>query len=346
VSEKQAKQETKPQFDENDIRPDALMAGQAERFAADVKRLVRHKADFVAVPCPACGERESRYEFEKMGIDYVTCLRCETMYVTPRPRPEHLNEYYSTSENYKYWNKYIFPASEDVRREKIFRPRVRRLLEYCQRFGVATEGLLEVGPGFGTFCEELGREKVFKRIIAVEPTPDLAATCRQRGVTVIEKPIEAVDPAADLQPVDVVASFECIEHLFRPGDFLANCGRFLRPRGLLLLTCPNGRGFDVVALGKHSDTVDAEHLNYFNPKSLSLLVEKHGFEVLEVSTPGVLDADIVRKRALRGDLDLKAQPFLKQVLSDEWERLGGPFQDFLVQQRLSTHMWLVARRKS
>ena len=25
-----------------------------------------------------------------------------------------------TSENYRYWNKYIFPASEAVRREKIF----------------------------------------------------------------------------------------------------------------------------------------------------------------------------------------------------------------------------------
>jgi 2-polyprenyl-3-methyl-5-hydroxy-6-metoxy-1,4-benzoquinol methylase len=333
------------EFKENDIRPDALMAGQAERFAADVKRMVRHKPDFVAVPCPACGDHESRYAFQKMDIDYVTCARCETMYVTPRPRPEHLREYYSTSENYRYWNKYIFPASEAVRREKIFRPRVRRLVELCQRFGVVTEGLLEVGAGFGTFCEELRREGIFRRIIAVEPTPDLAATCRERGLQVLEKPIEEIDPA-DFDPVDVVVSFECIEHLFQPADFLRSCGRLLRPGGLLLLSCPNGKGFDVVALGKASDTVDAEHLNYFNPKSLALLVGAHGFEVLEVSTPGVLDADIVRKRALRGELNLEAHPFLKQVLVEEWERLGGPFQEFLVQQRLSTHMWLVARRRS
>jgi 2-polyprenyl-3-methyl-5-hydroxy-6-metoxy-1,4-benzoquinol methylase len=330
-------------FRETDIRPDALMAGQADRFAADVRRLVRHKPDFVVVGCPACGGSASRAEFEKMGIDYRSCTNCETMFVSPRPRPEHLREYYVTSENYKYWNAHIFPASEAVRREKIFRPRVKRLLEMCRRHGIEAGTLLEVGAGFGTFCQELATEGVFSNIVAVEPTPDLAATCRQRGLTVLEKPIEEVD-ARDLPAADVVASFECIEHLFNPGDFLRGCGRLLRPGGLLFLTCPNGKGFDVVALGAASDTVDAEHLNYFNPRSLPMLVQSCGLEVLEVTTPGVLDAEIVRKRTLNGALDLKSQPFLKQVLIDEWERLGGAFQEFLVGNCLSTHMWLVARR--
>ena len=75
------------EFKENDIRPDALMAGQAERFAADVKRMVRHKPDFVAVPCPACGDREHRYDFEKMGLDYVTCVRCEPCMFRPARAP-------------------------------------------------------------------------------------------------------------------------------------------------------------------------------------------------------------------------------------------------------------------
>jgi hypothetical protein len=32
------------------------------------------------------------------------------------------------------------------------------------------------------------------------------------------------------------------------------------------------------------------------------------------------------------------------VLVEEWERLGWPFQMFLAEQGLSSHMWLAARR--
>ena len=39
--------------------------------------------------------------------------------------------------------------------------------------------LVEVGPGFGTFAA-LAREE-FERVVAIEPTPELAAACRERG---------------------------------------------------------------------------------------------------------------------------------------------------------------------
>jgi 2-polyprenyl-3-methyl-5-hydroxy-6-metoxy-1,4-benzoquinol methylase len=83
---------------------------------------------------------------------------------------------------------------------------------------------------------------------------------------VVDKPIETVREG-ELPQADVIASFETIEHLFDPAGFLHACHRLLRPGGLLVLTCPNGQGFDVLVLGDRSDTVDAEHLNYFNPPS-------------------------------------------------------------------------------
>jgi hypothetical protein len=84
-------------------------------------------------------------------------------------------------------------------------------------------------------------------------------------------------------------------------------------------------------------------LNYFNPDSLAGMLERQGLEVLEAFTPGRLDADLVRARALAGDFDLSTQPFLKRVLIDEWEEFGQIFQDFLVQNGLSSNMWVVAR---
>ncbi len=327
---------------ETEIRPEHLMEEQAKRFQSDVARILERRGEFVRVPCPACGCEQSRSAFQKYEFDYVVCSNCETMYVSPRPTPAVLEMYYSSSENYAYWNKHIFPASEAVRREKIFRPRAQRVGEICERYDVRTGLLVEVGAGFGTFCEELRSLRIFNRLVAIEPTPSLAETCRQRGLEVIESPIERVD-FGDLN-ADVVVSFEVMEHLFSPVEYVRQCARLLVPGGLFLATCPNIRGFDMAALGAMSTAVDPEHLNYFHPGSLSHLVESCGLTVLEVQTPGKLDAELVRKKALAGEFDLSRQPFLKQVLLDEWTRLGDAFQEFLVANRLSSHMWLVARR--
>ena len=329
-------------FRESEIRPDHLMGGQAEAAAADADWLMQHNGSFVIVPCPACGSQTESEAFRKSGLSYKVCLCCGTMYINPRPGPELLEEYYARSEGYRYWNDYIFPASEGARRDKIFRPRARRIADICHRNNIDNGVLLEVGAGFGTFCEEVLRLGTFRRVIAVEPVPDLAETCRRKGLEVIEEPIEQVRLGQGT--VDVIASFEVIEHLFSPRDFFRKCADILLPGGLLVVTCPSARGFDVVVLQGLTSTVGAEHLNYFHPASLSHLVGECGFETLEAITPGKLDAELVRKAILLGDLDVSSQPFLEQILVGEWERVGGSFQRFLSDNLLSSHMWLVARK--
>ena len=252
---------------ETDIRPDRLRAEQGFRLAADIARLRRRYRQFVCVPCPACGGTKARLQLKKYGCTYVSCTICSTMYMNPRPTPAILEWYYRTSENYRFWNTHIFPASERARRKNIFRPRARRLLRICRALDVKRRTLVEVGAGFGTFCEEVHRLKAFSRVIAIEPTPSLAKTCRRKGLEVIERPIERVRlPAGG---IDVVAAFEVIEHLFSPRTFIRSCARMLLPGGLLVLSCPNVKGFDVVVLQGQSDTVDVEHF----------ALERVGFQV-------------------------------------------------------------------
>ncbi|BAY60650.1 type 11 methyltransferase [Calothrix brevissima NIES-22] len=330
-------------FKEADIRPEELMKGQAERLAADIQRLLKHKQNFINVACPACTSTNHKQIYEKNGIQFVICQSCDTVYANPRPRPEHLEEYYQNSENYSYWNKYIFPASELVRREKIFQPRVQKVLEICQKFSIPTNTILEVGAGFGIFCEEMQKTGIFQRVIGVEPTPDLAQTCRDRGIAIIEKPIELV--AFDNDSVDVIVNFEVIEHLFAPREFVTKCYDLLRNSGIFILTCPNVKGFDILTLGDKSSAVDNEHINLFNINSLARLLESCGFEVIEKNTPGKLDAELVRNKILSGEFDVSNNPFLKLILIEEWESKGEAFQNFLSANNLSSNMLLVARKQ-
>lgn len=330
------------QLSEKELCPEDLLAGQEAAFARDIARLHQRISEFVETHCPACGGSRSVPAFEKFGFAFRTCDACATIFMSPRPSPAVMAGYYANSENYAYWAKHIFPASEASRREKIHRPWFERVVNYCDRFGINKGTLLEVGPGFGTFAELATTSGTFSRVIAIEPTPEMAAACRVRGVNVIEKRIE--DVAGDVGQADVLVSFEVIEHLFDPSEFIAQCAELIRPGGLLVLSCPNGQGFDIALLGTSALAVDAEHVNLFNPDSLSHLLGRFGFQVLEASTPGRLDAELVRDAALKGEIDLAGNPFLRKVLLDDWDRLGWPFQQFLAANGLSSHMWIAARR--
>ena len=336
--------QTVNRFAENDIRPRDLIEGQRIAVLSDVGRMLSRCGEFVSVPCPACEFAETKGAFQKYGLNFVTCNSCGTMYINPRPSPEVLEWFYRESENYAYWNLNIFPASEKSRREKIFLPRVDKVLALCMKYGLQRDSLLEVGAAYGTFCEEMKTRGHFRRIIAVEPTPDLAKTCRDKGIETIETPVEKLIIQPD-SLFDVIVSFEVIEHLFSPKALLQNCEKMLNNNGLLVISCPNSQGFDFIVLGSLCDAIDHEHLNYFNTTSLALLIRSCGFEILEIQTPGMLDAELVRKKILNGEYDISQQHFLKKLLIDDWEKHGKGFQKYLSDSCLSSHLWMVARKK-
>ena len=330
-------------FQENDIRPVDLEAGKLDALNADLERLSKHKHEFVRVACPACGGDEGVFEFEKYGFTFDKCPQCRTAYMNPRATPEILADFYGQSVLYEYWNRHIFPASRSVRMERIFRPRVQRIIDLCGQLNMNPGVLVEVGSAAGMFCEEVQASGAFKRIIGIEPSASQAATCRSMGIEIIESTLEQIDGLDT--PADIVASFETIEHVYSPRDFLRRCYDLLSPGGLLVLTCPNYEGFDIMTLGVMSGSLDAEHINMFNPTALKGLIESLDFEVLDISTPGELDSELVRNKVLEGSFSLEEQPFLRKVLIEDWASLGRQFQEYLRLQRFSSHMWLAARRK-
>ena len=159
---------------EQELCPPELLGEQEAAFARDIARLQARRAEFAAVPCPACGSAERAPAFEKHTFSYQRCVGCGTIYMSPRPSEKVMADYYANSENYAYWAKHIFPASEASRREKIHKPWHARIAGYCESYGVPRGTLVEVGPGFGTFCSVAIEAGVFGKVVAIEPTPQLA----------------------------------------------------------------------------------------------------------------------------------------------------------------------------
>lgn len=329
-------------FSENDIRPHKLADGLKEAVQQDVEYLQSKKSQFIKVSCPACGADDCFFAFSKYGFDFVQCHKCQTVYMSPRATEEILKDYYAHSSVYAYWNAHIFPSSEAVRREKIVKPRVQKILEICNKNNISTDCLLEIGAGFGTFSEEMQATNQFKKVIALEPNASSAESCRSRGLEVIENSIENVKSLPS-RP-NVVVLFEVLEHLFSPRDFILQVKKLIDSGSIMVITCPNYYGFDISTLGTISDNIDFEHVNLFNPDSIKILFELCGFKILESFTPGKLDADIVRNKIIAGDFDISHNLFLKNILIDKWDELGQNFQNFIRENKLSSHMWVVAQK--
>ena len=330
-------------FTEDDIRPANLDAGKMKALYDDLDRLRNNLKSFVKVDCPACGSSKKKFEFNKYDFNFVKCKECKTVYMNPRATKEILNEFYSNSIQYEYWNKYIFPASRKMRMKRIFRPRVEKIIDICKAKNIKKDLIVEIGSASGMFTEELKLNGNFKRIIGIEPGKAQAETSKSVGVEIIESTLENLTSLDE--KANILCSFETIEHVFSPKLFLQKCYEIMGSNSLLILTCPNYEGFDISEMGVNSESLDAEHINLFNPNSIKILLEDNGFTINEITTPGNLDAEIVRKNILNKKLNISSNKFLEKVLIDEWEKLGDPFQEFLKNNCLSSHMWISAIKK-
>jgi 2-polyprenyl-3-methyl-5-hydroxy-6-metoxy-1,4-benzoquinol methylase len=326
---------------EDEIRPKRFDVEKKAALDRDLAWLTARTRDFVVVNCPACGSVDSKPAFTKYGFRFVQCAACRTAYMSPRATQKTLGEFYANSALYEFWNAHIFPATREIRQAKIFRPRVDKIVRLCRQSEEKKGVLVDVGAANGAFCEEAVKSGCFLRVIAVEPSRPLAETCREIGLETIQAPLEDISSLRGA--ADVVTSFETIEHVFSPVEFVGKCRQLLKVDGILVLSCPNYEGFDIQALGVLSESLDAEHVNLLNPSSLILLVESLGFEVIECSTPGELDVELVHQRVVSGEMSVPDNSFLKCLLVDRYEELRAPFQNFLSNNRLSSHMFLAAR---
>lgn len=324
---------------EEEIRRREALDKYQQLVAEDCRRLCGDKDQFIQVNCPACNSQTYNPEFVKNGFEYVTCGSCQTLFARTRPPLATLNQFYTQSASTKYWVNEFFKPVAQARREKIFRPRARFIVD---RFGADREWLVgDIGAGFGLFLEELRQLWPASSYIAIEPSPEMAGLCRNAGFQVECCALE------DLQGFggrfDLLTAFELLEHLYDPHFFLKTAFRLLKPGGRLLLTTLNGEGFDIQILWERSKSIYPPcHINFFNPDSLAILLKSAGLAVAELDTPGKLDWDIVEGIIMATDIEVgRFWRLLAQKGSDKCKQ---DLQRWISEHRFSSHMRALARK--
>ena len=329
---------------ERDIRPKDLFGKFLQLTRESTEEYFCHRKGFIEVRCPACDDNRKKKEFDKFSFTYVTCNRCGSLYNSPRPSMEALNAYYESSKAAEFWSDTFYRKTEDERREKIFLPRARLISEIAEKYGVdRTDTFADIGPGYGTFLQVIKKMDYFQDIIGIEPNPKFAQACRDKGINVINKPVEGIEEGE--VKAGIVVAFDLLEHLFSPYRFLMTVQNVLKKAGVLYFTMPNVSGFDIQVLWEKSDNVyPPHHINLLSFEGVKLLLSRSGFEIVEISTPGKLDLDIL-KNSIKEDSSIEIPRFVSYMLNQRDETTHQIFQNFLHENNLSSHLSCIAVKK-
>ena len=133
---------------------------------------------------------------------------------------------------------------DTVRREKLWRPKVRQVANIAEDSSVEFNNLVDIGGGSVTFAEELMALSNLS-VVVIEPSPKSAAACRKRGITVNESFLEDVQPNELPKGHSIFTSFELFEHIHDPHHWLGSIADLMQSEDVLVVTTLSGLGLDI-----------------------------------------------------------------------------------------------------
>jgi 2-polyprenyl-3-methyl-5-hydroxy-6-metoxy-1,4-benzoquinol methylase len=255
----------------------------------------------------------------------VECRHCELAWLDPRPTPADIGKAYATyythgSQQAGTVFRTVLPSAKSLERmrqrvETWFRDaaegiRARRLGHAAPRIspGVALlsrladwvpvirdtallsvaglppgagRRLLDVGCGSGDFLLRM-RARGWD-VLGVEPDPVASAAARRSGLNVRDGML--TDAAFADDTFDAIVLSHVIEHVHDPITLLRECGRVLRPGGVLVMMTPN-----LTSVGHRRFGADwrglepPRHLHVFSVGALAACVQRVGLVVSDVRT--------------------------------------------------------------
>jgi SAM-dependent methyltransferase len=239
--------------------------------------------------CPVCGatsgrelaaariDAEALDEFafasrkvpEYMHHRLVECATCDTVYANPVFDFGGIDAAYDAAA--------FDSKAEAVCASRTYAGLVRPLLRRLPQ----TSSALDIGTGEGSFLEEL-LDLGFVRVAGYEPSaaPIAAASERARGLIVHD--IFDAARAGGSGPYDLITCFMTIEHVPDPAQLCRDAFELLGPGGALMIVCHDRRAPLNRLLGMRSPIIDIEHLQLFSRASARSLLERTGFERVDV----------------------------------------------------------------
>jgi len=331
------------EISEFDIKPLAAVARWRALVEAEIARRWADRSSWIRVVWPTCKQEDAVPAFERFGVAYMECPTCGSLYAPFRPSEDELWAWYRESTPARFWREQLLPASEKARREKMMRPRADWVLDGIAEYVPSAHYLVDISTYGRVLIDLVAAENPgLVEVIAAGMTADL-----EGGST----PRVRVQPTrlADLPghgPADVVVAVDVLDRAADLRALVEALRQLLAPGGVFFATTPVASGFEIQTLWERSPTIiPPDKLNLPTVEGLYQIFAAPTWELLELSTPGMFDVEMVR-RAIEAE-PAAPWPRVVRTLVERTDASGRTALVELLQSlRLTSFARLVARRKS
>jgi 2-polyprenyl-3-methyl-5-hydroxy-6-metoxy-1,4-benzoquinol methylase len=232
--------------------------------------------------CPNCGYKN--ISFVLSAKDYTVsgeqfeiweCKDCTLRFTQNIPEQQAIGKYYQ-SENYishSDTSKGLINTLYHKVRTRTLKQK-RKMVETLT--GKKSGNILDVGCGTGAFLHTMRNAKW--NITGLEPDE----TARAKALELYGLKLEKTEEFYRLpeQTFDAITMWHVLEHVHELHKYIDQLKRLLKPDGKLFIAVPNYTSYDAQLYKEFWAAYDVpRHLYHFSPKSMQILLKKHGMNV-------------------------------------------------------------------
>lgn len=303
----------------------------------------------------------------------VTCKLCggqnlTSNYLELRNMPS-VAQYYPEEENYSYdmlvsifaWqceycslsqiaNSPVAYFKEVLRSNKVsdemHSARRAQFREFIASNELQNRKVVEIGCGTGENLVIL--QQYCSQVFGVEYSLENVAKCRELNLSVQKGFPDNKDTIFLSGPFDAFFSFNVLEHVPEPGEWLKSIHQNLNPAAPGIIEVPN---YDMISSTGLATEFMSEHLTYFSKSTLKLMLEINGFDVEHIElkfSEYVLSAQVRKKTRedfskftqFQSSMNNKIQKLMSQLEQETIVVWGAGHQSlaFINQFQLSSHI--------
>ena len=232
--------------------------------------------------CPICSCSEKTFLYKQNfhnkvislmdNYDVVVCDSCGFVYADNIPSQSEFDSYYAAMSRYEF-------SHNDGIFSKSYIDHARGIIDFLiPHISNKKARILDIGCSTGCLLS-LFKERGYSNLIGVDPSPSCAETVIKRyGIETVASTISTFEPN---ESFDVIILSAVVEHLVDLDSSIQKVISMLNPNGLLFIEIPDAERFDTYIFTPFQQ-FSIEHINYFTQHSITNLLSKFSFEIIEM----------------------------------------------------------------
>jgi 2-polyprenyl-3-methyl-5-hydroxy-6-metoxy-1,4-benzoquinol methylase len=232
------------------------------------------------ISCNVCKSKVISHFMNKDNWELMSCNSCGLVFLKNVPSNDELktiyNDEYFTDGQKSPLDDHNIEANPTYLNSK-------KRIKFIKKFGINSGKLLDVGCSTGVFAKVASKDFEVEGIDVSE----YAVKYAQEHLNIKAQIGTVFNAKLNKNIYDIITMWDVIEHVTNANAYIKRISELIKPNGLFVLSTGdiNTTMFKIQRENWHLLT-PPQHIYFFNPQNISVLLEEHGFKVIKILYKG------------------------------------------------------------